>query len=128
MSAGPVLWSVPIGTYWQRTLTWYSSKTEYDSNPTTATKVDLTNYTAQAIVRRKEGDTAAVFTFTTTNDSLTLGGTGGTILFTLGGDVTTTSVDPGRYVTDLILTNASGNKIETHVEIILELNPTVTLQ
>jgi len=126
--AGPVHWPVYIATRWTRTLTWYSSKAQYDSDPTTATKVDLSGYTGQAIMRRKEGDTAAALTFATTDDSLTLGGTNGTITFLLGGDVVSTSTDAGRYVLDLILTNGSAQVLEPVIEATLELIPTVTLQ
>jgi hypothetical protein len=126
--AGPVHWPVYIGTRWTRTLTWYSSKAQYDADPTTASKVDLTSYTGQAIMRRKEGDTAAVLTFSTDDDSLTLGGTNGTITFLLGGDVVSTSTDPGKYVLDLILTNGSAQVLEPPIEAVLEFIPTVTLQ
>ena len=129
MSApGPVQWPVYIATRWTRTLTWYASKTEYDADPTTASKVDLTSYTGQAIMRKKEGDSAAVITFATTDDSLTLGGTNGTVVFLLGGDVTSTAIDPGRYVCDLILTNGSSQVLEPLLEIVFEFIQTKTLQ
>jgi len=126
--AVPVHWPVYIGTRWTRTLTWYTSKTEYEADKTTATKMNLTGYTGQAIMRRKEGDSTAVLTFATTDDSMTLGGANGTIVLLLGGDVTTGSKDPGKYVCDIILTDASSNVLEPTLSIIFEFIPTVTVQ
>lgn len=128
MPAGPVHWPVFLGTRWTRTLVWYSSLADYLADPTTATKIDLTGYTGEAIMRRKEGDSSAVLTFSTDNDSLTLGGANGSITFLLSGDVVSDDTDPGSYVMDLILTNASSQVLEPLIDVTLELTPTVTLQ
>tara|TARA_R110000765_G_scaffold59710_1_gene115882 strand:- start:367 stop:753 length:387 start_codon:yes stop_codon:yes gene_type:complete len=128
MPAGPVFWPVYIATRWSRTLTWYASLAEYEEDPVTAARVDLTGYTATAIARRKDGSTAASLTLTTANDSINLGGTAGTIALLLGGDVTSDAVEAGLYVFDFIFTDASANVLEPTFEGRLEFKRTVTLQ
>jgi hypothetical protein len=82
--------------------------------------LDLTNYTALAMIRKTyESTTATTFTSTFADDRTT-----GQITISLT-DVQTTALDFGRYVYDLLITDGDGDKTRV-VEGIATVNPSVS--
>lgn len=96
-----VHWPVFVGAKWARTLTLYTSKDEYDSDPSTAAKKDWTGYTATMAVRSREADATAIVELSTVNGRIVLGGTAGTITLTLD-DSVTAAIDPQVGVFDFV--------------------------
>lgn len=89
-------------------------------NDSTGSALDLTNYTALAMIRKTyQSATATTFTSTFVADRTT-----GQITISLT-DTQTTALEDGRYVYDLIITDASGNKIRV-VEGIATVTPSVS--
>ena len=125
--AQSIHWTVYIGTEWTRTLTWYTSKTEYDDDPLTATRKDLSNWTGTMVVRRKVGDSAAVATLSTADVGMTLGGTNGTIALVMD-DSVTAPISPGRAVFDILLTDTASNVQPPTIEGSLEFRLTSSVQ
>ena len=121
-----VHWPVFIGTEFTKTLTWYTSQTEYDANPLTATTVDLTSWTGTMIVRRKVGDGATIATLSTAGTGMTLGGTAGTVALVMD-DSVTVLISVGIYVFDIILTDTSSNKQPPLIDGEFEFQRTSTL-
>ena len=89
-------------------------------NDSDGTALDLTNYTALAMIR-KTYDSATATTFTSTFDS---DRTTGKITISLT-DTQTTALESGRYVYDLVITDASSTKTRV-VEGIATVNPSVS--
>ena len=89
-------------------------------NDSDGTSLDLTNYTALAMIR-KTYDSATATTFTSTFDS---DRTTGKITISLT-DTQTTALESGRYVYDLVITDASSTKTRV-VEGIATVNPSVS--
>ena len=82
--------------------------------------LDLTSYTALAQVRKTyESTTATAFTTTFASDRTT-----GQITISLS-DTQTAALESGRYVYDLLITGASGDKTRV-VEGIATVNPSVS--
>jgi len=82
--------------------------------------LDLTGYTALAQVRKTyESTTSTAFTATFASDRTT-----GQITISLT-DTQTSTLDHGRYVWDLLITDASDNKTRV-VEGIATVNPSVS--
>ena len=82
--------------------------------------LDLSNYTALAMIRKTyESTTATTFTSTFADDRTT-----GQITISLT-DVQTTALDFGRYVYDLLITDGDGDKTRV-VEGIATVNPSVS--
>ena len=89
-------------------------------NDSTGSALDLTNYTALAMVRKSYASTTATtFTSTFASDRTT-----GQITISLT-DTQTAALESGRYVYDLIITDASGTKTRV-VEGIATVNPSVS--
>lgn len=120
-------WPVFIGTEFTKTLTWYTDKTEYDADPSTATKKNLTGWTGTMVIRRKVGTTAALATLSTAGTGMTLGGAAGTIALLMD-DSVTALIEPGKAVFDIILTDASSNAQPPLLEGSLEFRVTSSLQ
>ena len=89
-------------------------------NDSDGTALDLTDYTALAMIR-KTYDSATATTFTSTFDS---DRTTGKITISLT-DTQTTALESGRYVYDLVITDASSTKTRV-VEGIATVNPSVS--
>jgi len=86
----------------------------------TGSALDLTSYTALAQVRKTyESTTATAFTTTFASDRTT-----GQITISLS-DTQTAALESGRYVYDLLITSASGDKTRV-VEGIATVNPSVS--
>ena len=82
--------------------------------------LDLSNYTALAMIRKTyESTTATTFTSTFADDRTT-----GQITISLT-DVQTTALDFGRYVYDLLITDGDGDKTRV-LEGIATVNPSVS--
>ena len=89
-------------------------------NDANGTALDLTNYTALAMIRKTyQSATATTFTNAFVSPRTT-----GQITISLT-DTQTTALDDGRYVYDLVITDGSGNKTRV-VEGIATVNPSVS--
>ena len=89
-------------------------------NDSTGSALDLTNYTALAMMRKSYASTTATtFTSTFASDRTT-----GQITISLS-DTQTAALEAGRYVYDLVITDASGTKTRV-VEGIATVNPSVS--
>ena len=89
-------------------------------NDSTGTALDLTNYTALAMIRKSyQSSTATTFTSSFVSPRTT-----GQITISLT-DTQTAALESGRYVYDLVITDASGNKTRV-VEGIATVNPSVS--
>jgi hypothetical protein len=81
--------------------------------------VNLTGYTANAMLRKHHTSTAITKTFTITN-----GGTNGQLTLTLDA-ANTAAIDSGRYVYDVKVTSGS-SVVSRVVEGLVTVNPNVT--
>jgi|TARA_B100001094_G_C17980829_1_gene695144 hypothetical protein len=89
-------------------------------NDSTGTPLDLTNFTALAMLRKSyQSSTATTFTSAFVSPRTT-----GQITISLT-DTQTAALESGRYVYDLVITDASGNKTRV-VEGIATVNPSVS--
>ena len=89
-------------------------------NDSTGTALDLTNYTALAMIRKSyQSSTATTFTSAFVSPRTT-----GQITISLT-DTQTAALESGRYVYDLVITDASGNKTRV-VEGIVTVTPSVS--
>lgn len=89
-------------------------------NDNTGSALDLTGYTALAMIRKTyQSTTATTFTSTFVSPRTT-----GQITISLT-DTQTAALEAGRYVYDLVITDASGNKTRV-VEGIATVNPSVS--
>jgi hypothetical protein len=89
-------------------------------NDSTGSALDLTNYTALAMLRKSyQSSTATTFTSAFVSPRTT-----GQITISLT-DTQTAALESGRYVYDLVITDASGNKTRV-VEGIATVNPSVS--
>jgi hypothetical protein len=89
-------------------------------NDSTGTALDLTNFTALAMLRKSyQSSTATTFTSAFVSPRTT-----GQITISLT-DTQTAALESGRYVYDLVITDASGNKTRV-VEGIATVNPSVS--
>lgn len=98
MSAGIYKMLMEQGATYNLVLTW--------RNPD-QTPINLTGYTARMQVRKSKTAADTLLSLTTENGRITLGGSLGTIMFDVPADVTAT-LQPGQWVYDLELVNASG--------------------
>lgn len=89
-------------------------------NDSAGTALDLTGYTALAMIRKTYQSTTAT-TFTSTFVSPR---TSGQITISLT-DTQTAALEAGRYVYDMVITDSSGNKTRV-VEGIATVNPSVS--
>ena len=89
-------------------------------NDSAGTALDLTGYTALAMIRKTYQSTTAT-TFTSTFVSPR---TSGQITISLT-DTQTATLEAGRYVYDMVITDSSGNKTRV-VEGIATVNPSVS--
>jgi hypothetical protein len=89
-------------------------------NDSNGSALDLTSYTALAMIRKTyQSTTATTFTSTFVSPRTT-----GQITISLT-DTQTAALEAGRYVYDLIITDSSGNKTRV-VEGIATVNPSVS--
>jgi len=89
-------------------------------NDSNGSALDLTSYTALAMIRKTyQSTTATTFTSTFVSPRTT-----GQITISLT-DTQTAALEAGRYVYDLIITDGSGNKTRV-VEGIATVNPSVS--
>ena len=89
-------------------------------NDSVGSALDLTNYTALAMIRKTyASSTSTTFTSTFASDRTT-----GQITISLT-DTQTAALESGRYVYDLIITDSSGTKTRV-VEGIATVNPSVS--
>lgn len=89
-------------------------------NDSNGSALDLTSYTALAMIRKTyQSTTATTFTSTFVSPRTT-----GQITISLT-DTQTAALEAGRYVYDLVITDASGNKTRV-VEGIATVNPSVS--
>ena len=89
-------------------------------NDSTGSALDLTNYTALGMIRKTyQSSTATTFTSSFVSPRTT-----GQITISLT-DTQTAALESGRYVYDLVITDASGNKTRV-VEGIATVNPSVS--
>jgi len=89
-------------------------------NDSNGTALDLTNYTALGMIRKTyESSTATTFTSQFTTPRTT-----GQITISLT-DTQTADLESGRYVYDLVITDASGSKTRV-VEGIATVSPSVS--
>ena len=89
-------------------------------NDSTGTPLDLTNYTALGMIRKTyQSSTATTFTSAFVSPRTT-----GQITISLT-DTQTAALESGRYVYDLVITDASGNKTRV-VEGSVTVNPSVS--
>jgi hypothetical protein len=89
-------------------------------NDSTGSAPDLTNYTALGMIRKTyQSSTATTFTSSFVSPRTT-----GQITISLT-DTQTAALESGRYVYDLVITDASGNKTRV-VEGIATVNPSVS--
>ena len=116
-TAGPVHFEIPCYSEWGVTMTWYVTTVA------AGTKKDLTNYTAAMDIRRRQSDSTALASLTSSS-GITLGGTAGTINIELT-DVQTAAITAGPAVWDLELIDASGSNLRL-VEGTCEFTPSVT--
>ena len=89
-------------------------------NDSTGSALDLTNYTALAMIRK----TYLSSTATTFTSSFVSPRTTGQITISLT-DTQTAALESGRYVYDLVITDSSGNKTRV-VEGTATVNPSVS--
>jgi len=89
-------------------------------NDSAGTALDLTNYTALGMIRKTyQSSTATTFTSSFVSPRTT-----GQITISLT-DTQTSALESGRYVYDLVITDASGNKTRV-VEGNVTVNPSVS--
>ena len=89
-------------------------------NDSTGSALDLTNYTALGMIRKTyQSSTATTFTSSFVSPRTT-----GQITISLT-DTQTAALESGRYVYDLVITDASGNKTRV-VEGTATVNPSVS--
>jgi len=89
-------------------------------NDSNGSALDLTSYTALAMIRKTyQSTTATTFTSTFVSPRTT-----GQITISLT-DTQTAALEAGRYVYDLVITDSSGNKTRV-VEGIATVNPSVS--
>jgi len=89
-------------------------------NDSNGSALDLTSYTALAMIRKTyQSTTATTFTSTFVSPRTT-----GQITISLT-DTQTAALEAGRYVYDLVITDGSGNKTRV-VEGIATVNPSVS--
>ena len=89
-------------------------------NDSAGSALDLTNYTALAMLRKSyQSSTATTFTSAFVSPRTT-----GQITISLT-DTQTAALESGRYVYDLVITDSSGNKTRV-VEGIATVNPSVS--
>ena len=89
-------------------------------NDSTGSALDLTNYTALGMIRKTyQSSTATTFTSSFVSPRTT-----GQITISLT-DTQTAALESGRYVYDLVITDASGNKTRV-VEGSVTVNPSVS--
>ena len=89
-------------------------------NDSTGSALDLTNYTALAMIRKTyQSSTATTFTSSFVSPRTT-----GQITISLT-DTQTAALESGRYVYDLVITDSSGTKTRV-VEGIATVNPSVS--
>ena len=89
-------------------------------NDSNGTALDLTSYTALAMIRKTyQSSTATTFTSAFVSPRTT-----GQITISLT-DTQTAALEQGRYVYDLVITDGSGNKTRV-VEGIATVNPSVS--
>ena len=89
-------------------------------NDSTGSALDLTNYTALAMIRKTyQSSTATTFTSSFVSPRTT-----GQITISLT-DTQTATLESGRYVYDLVITDSSGTKTRV-VEGIATVNPSVS--
>ena len=89
-------------------------------NDSAGAALDLTNYTALGMIRKTyQSSTATTFTSAFVSPRTT-----GQITISLT-DTQTAALESGRYVYDLVITDASGNKTRV-VEGIATVNPSVS--
>ena len=89
-------------------------------NDSTGSALDLTNYTALGMIRKTyQSSTATTFTSAFVSPRTT-----GQITISLT-DTQTAALESGRYVYDLVITDASGNNTRV-VEGIATVNPSVS--
>jgi len=89
-------------------------------NDSTGSALDLTNYTALAMIRKTyQSSTATTFTSSFVSPRTT-----GQITISLT-DTQTAALESGRYVYDLVITDSSGSKTRV-VEGIATVNPSVS--
>ena len=89
-------------------------------NDSAGSALDLTGYTALAMIRKTyQSTTATTFTSTFVSPRTT-----GQITISLT-DTQTAALEAGRYVYDLVITDSSGNKTRV-VEGIATVNPSVS--
>ena len=89
-------------------------------NDSNGSALDLTNYTALGMIRKTyQSSTATTFTSSFVSPRTT-----GQITISLT-DTQTAALDSGRYVYDLVITDASGNKTRV-VEGIVTVTPSVS--
>ena len=89
-------------------------------NDSAGSALDLTGYTALAMIRKTyQSTTATTFTSTFVSPRTT-----GQITISLT-DTQTAALEDGRYVYDLVITNAAGSKTRV-VEGIATVNPSVS--
>ena len=89
-------------------------------NDSTGSALDLTNYTALGMIRKTyQSSTATTFTSSFVSPRTT-----GQITISLT-DTQTSALESGRYVYDLVITDASGNKTRV-VEGSVTVNPSVS--
>ena len=89
-------------------------------NDSAGSALDLTNYTALGMIRKTyQSSTATTFTSSFVSPRTT-----GQITISLT-DTQTAALESGRYVYDLVITDASGNKTRV-VEGIATVNPSVS--
>jgi hypothetical protein len=89
-------------------------------NDSTGSALDLTNYTALAMLRKSyQSSTATTFTSAFVSPRTT-----GQITISLT-DTQTAALESGRYVYDLVIIDSSGNKTRV-VEGIATVNPSVS--
>jgi len=89
-------------------------------NDSTGTALDLTNFTALAMLRKSYQSSSA----TTFTSAFVSPRTTGQITISLT-DTQTAALESGRYVYDLVITDASSNKTRV-VEGIATVNPSVS--
>ena len=97
-----------------------SFSTDFDVTDANGDRVDLTNYTAAAQVRKHYSTSNAAATFTCTT-----GTSNGTVTMELT-FTETANLAEGRYVYDLVLTNTSANTKLRVAEGLVTVTPRVT--
>jgi hypothetical protein len=115
--AGKVSLEIPLGTDWERTLTWYSDEAK-------TLPMDLTGYTARMDIRRKPSSSTYLSRLTTENGGITLGGVNGTIALSIS-NADTTDMPPGTAVGQLEMIDPT-SKVTRPVEVHFALTQEVT--